>query len=131
MCSSRGCGPPGSLLFGFRGLASHALLGLLPLTLPALVVFAWCESHIEPHLVAGKGIKVGDRIQVGDLIGDVVEIGIIRTRLLEAGRAELASQANMEIEKIKQAGTMSPEGRKRLKYGTRAMFNQTINLDEE
>lgn len=36
-------------------------------------------------LVTGKGIRPGDRIQVGDVVGDVIEIGPLRTRLLEAG----------------------------------------------
>lgn len=36
-------------------------------------------------LVAGKGIKPGDRIKVGDLVGDVLDINLLHTRLLEAG----------------------------------------------
>ena len=39
-----GC-PAGLDLFGFRGLARHALLKLPLLPLAALVVFAWCDGH--------------------------------------------------------------------------------------
>ena len=75
--------------------------------------------------------KVWEEVESGRIDVATTKMQHLSTRLLEAGQDELAQQATMEIEKIKHAGTMSLEGRKRLKYGTRAMFNQTINLDDE
>lgn len=48
---------PGSFLFGFGGFggfASHAFLGLLLLPLPALVIFAWCDSHFGAYLIVRR-----------------------------------------------------------------------------
>ena len=75
--------------------------------------------------------KVWAEVEAGRIDVATTRMQHLSTRLLEAGKEDLAHQANMEIEKIKHAGTMSLEGRKRLKYGTRAMFNQTIKLDDE
>ncbi len=75
--------------------------------------------------------KVWSEVEAGRIDVATSRMRHLSTRLLEAGKDELAHQANMEIEKIQHAGTMSLEGRKRLKYGTRAMFNQTIKLDDE
>ncbi|MBI2609345.1 MAG: mechanosensitive ion channel [Deltaproteobacteria bacterium] len=36
-------------------------------------------------LVGAKGIKVGDRIQTGEVVGEVIEIGVLRTTLIEIG----------------------------------------------
>jgi hypothetical protein len=51
--------------------------------------------------------------------------------LLEAGETQLAQQASVEIERISQAGTMSLEGRKKLKFGTRALINRTSYFDND
>lgn len=75
--------------------------------------------------------KVWEEVEAGRIDVATKKMQHLSTRLLEAGQTELAQQASMEIEKIQHAGTMSLEGRKRLKYGTRAMFNQTIKLDDE
>ncbi len=75
--------------------------------------------------------KVWEEVEAGRIDVATTKMQHLSTRLLEAGQTELAQQASIEIEKIQHAGTMSLEGRKRLKYGTRAMFNQTIKLDDE
>ncbi len=75
--------------------------------------------------------KVWEEVEAGRVDVAATKMQHLSTRLLEAGQEELAHQATMEIEKINQAGTMSLEGRKRLKYGTRAMFNQVINADDK
>lgn len=54
----------------------------------------------------------------------------LTTRLLEGGETELARQAQMEASRLAHMGSMSPEGRKTIKYGTRALINETLNLDE-
>lgn len=36
-------------------------------------------------LVSGKGVRPGHRIQVGKVVGDVIEIGVFWTKLLEVG----------------------------------------------
>jgi hypothetical protein len=53
----------------------------------------------------------------------------LSTRLLEAGETQLAQQATQEVERLTNAGTMSLEGRKRLKYGTRALIDRQSPLD--
>ncbi|MEM7111550.1 MAG: VWA domain-containing protein [Chloroflexota bacterium] len=53
----------------------------------------------------------------------------LTTRLLEAGQTKLAQQAHLEAERLAKMGTLSSEGRKRLKYGTRALMTQTGRLN--
>jgi hypothetical protein len=49
---------------------------------------------------------------------------------LEAGQKELAQQAYAETERLLNVGTLSLEGRKRLKYGTRSLMTQSFHLDK-
>ena len=53
----------------------------------------------------------------------------LSTRLLEAGAPDLARQADFEAQQLLQTGGVSPSGRKRLKYGTRALTRKAIQLD--
>ena len=53
----------------------------------------------------------------------------LSTRLLEAGEPDLALQADFEARQLVQTGVLSPSGRKRLKYGTRALTQKTIQLE--
>lgn len=46
----------------------------------------------------------------------------LTTRLLEVGETELAAQAQREMQRLAQGEAMSDEGKKRLKYGTRALM---------
>lgn len=50
----------------------------------------------------------------------------LTTRLLEAGQPELAEQAKLEEQRLSQMGTLSLQGRKRLKYGTRSLITAAL-----
>lgn len=73
--------------------------------------------------------KVWEEVEAGRLDVAATRMHRLTTRLLEAGETQLAQQAQSEMERLAQAGTMSLEGRKRLKYGTRALVNQTAIPD--
>ncbi|MBK7895062.1 MAG: VWA domain-containing protein [Candidatus Promineifilaceae bacterium] len=69
--------------------------------------------------------KVWQEVEAGRLDVATTRMQHLSTRLLEAGEADLAQQAQQEIEQISRAGTMSLAGRKKLKYGTRALIDKT------
>lgn len=74
--------------------------------------------------------KVLDEVDAGQLESATKRMKHLTTRLLEAGQTRLAQQAYLEGERLANMGTLSSEGRKQLKYGTRALLAQTIiNLD--
>lgn len=52
---------------------------------------------------------------------------VLKTRLLEAGETDLAIQAEMETQRLSQLGTLSLQGRKRLKYGTRSLITSAMS----
>lgn len=52
---------------------------------------------------------------------------LLTTRLMEAGHRKLAAQAAREKERLTQMGSLSPAGKKRLKYGTRSLMNTAIS----
>jgi Ca-activated chloride channel family protein len=53
----------------------------------------------------------------------------LSTRFLEVGESRLAKQAELEARRLSVSGKLSPEGRKQLKYGTRALMGKTIQLE--
>jgi Ca-activated chloride channel family protein len=53
----------------------------------------------------------------------------LTARLSEAGHTEMAAQAQREALRLAQTGSVSADGRKRLKYGTRSLLSATISLD--
>lgn len=65
-------------------------------------------------------------LEAGRVDGATVRLQHLTQRLEEAGYDDLAVQARAETQKLLQMGTMSLEGRKRLKYGTRALL--TLDL---
>lgn len=68
--------------------------------------------------------KVWQEVEAGRLDAASTRMHHLSTRLLEAGETALAHQAQQEMARIANAGTMSLEGRKKLKYGTRALINK-------
>ncbi|MBE2220263.1 MAG: VWA domain-containing protein [Anaerolineae bacterium] len=74
--------------------------------------------------------KVWQDIEAGHIGVAATRLRHLTTRLLEAGEIQLAQQANAETERLNNAGELSEEGRKRLKFGTRAMIGQTLKLEE-
>ena len=74
--------------------------------------------------------KVLEEVDAGRLDVATRRMRHLTTRLLQAGQTQLAHQAHSEADRLENMGTMSMEGRKKLKYGTRALMNQTINLND-
>jgi len=73
--------------------------------------------------------KVMEDVEAGQLDVATRRMRHLTTRLLQAGQTQLAHQAHTEAERLANKGTISMEGRKKLKYGTRALMNQTLNLN--
>jgi hypothetical protein len=74
--------------------------------------------------------RVWEEVEVGNLPQATTRMRRLTTRLLEAGHTQLAQQAYAESERLANIGSLSVDGRKRLKYGTRSLMTQTINLEE-
>lgn len=68
--------------------------------------------------------KVWQDVEAGHLDAASTRMQHLSTRLLEAGETALAQQAQQEMARIANAGTMSLAGRKKLKYGTRALIHK-------
>jgi Ca-activated chloride channel family protein len=75
--------------------------------------------------------RVWEDVEAGDIELAARRMRHLTTRLLEAGEAQLAQQANLEMERIASAGTMSLDGRKKLKFGTRALINRTTYFEND
>lgn len=56
-------------------------------------------------------------------------MGHMATRLLEIDEPALARQATREAQQLARSGELSEEGRKRLKYGTRALTRKDLRLE--
>ncbi|HSM58755.1 MAG TPA: VWA domain-containing protein [Candidatus Sulfomarinibacteraceae bacterium] len=55
----------------------------------------------------------------------------LSTRLMAAGHTRLAEQASLEKQRLAQMGALSADGRKKLKYGTRALITTAIRLKKD
>jgi Ca-activated chloride channel family protein len=75
--------------------------------------------------------KVWQEVEAGHLDAASTRMQHLSTRLLEAGETALAHQAQQEMARIANAGTMSLAGRKKLKYGTRALINRAKPNEEQ
>ncbi|NCF66770.1 MAG: VWA domain-containing protein [Chloroflexi bacterium] len=73
--------------------------------------------------------KVWQEVELGQLDNAAMRMHHLSTRFLEVGESSLANQANVEARRLSRSGTLSPEGRKRLKYGTRTLMRETIQLE--
>jgi Ca-activated chloride channel homolog len=74
--------------------------------------------------------QVWQEVEEGNLEVATKRLRRLTTRLLEAGQTQLAQQAYAETERLASIGTLSLEGRKRLKYGTRSLMTQGLHLDK-
>jgi len=74
--------------------------------------------------------RVWQEVEAGRLDVATTRMNQLSTRLFEAGETALAQQAQQEMAHISQAGTMSLAGRKKLKYGTRALISKTNHNKE-
>jgi small-conductance mechanosensitive channel len=54
-------------------------------------------------IISSKLYKVGDRVQLGGVIGDVIDVGIIRTSLLEIGNWVQADQLTGRVIAVSNA----------------------------
>ena len=70
--------------------------------------------------------KAWQEVQAGETKRATRRMQRLTTRLKEAGHTELAQQAMMETQRLSQMGTLSQDGRKKLKYGTRSLITQTM-----
>jgi Ca-activated chloride channel homolog len=67
--------------------------------------------------------------QAGNLDQATRRMNHLTTRFLEAGETRLAQQTQVEVNRLAHVGTISLEGRKAIKYGTRALINETLKLN--
>lgn len=65
--------------------------------------------------------KAWEEAQSGRLDTAAARMRKLTTRYMETGDLRLARQAQLEAQQLAHSGTMSPEGRKMLKYGTRSL----------
>lgn len=73
--------------------------------------------------------RAWEEFEAGDTEMATKRMAALTTRLFEAGYPELAKQAEYEKQRLSQLGTLSVEGRKRLKYGTRSLLTTALNFD--
>jgi Ca-activated chloride channel family protein len=87
------------------------------------------QSPIPPDIVSAMGkltiYKMQERameeVQIGEIDAAVNRLKIVATRLLDIGEAELARAALLEAGRLSKTGSLSDEGRKKLRYGTRGL----------
>jgi Ca-activated chloride channel family protein len=60
-------------------------------------------------------------IEEGQIEPAVNRLKTMATRLLDIGETELARAALLEAGRLAQTGSLSPEGQKKIRYGTRAL----------
>jgi Ca-activated chloride channel family protein len=62
-----------------------------------------------------------EEVQSGEIDAAVSRLKTVATRLLDIGEAELARAALLEAGRLAKTGSLSDEGRKKLRYGTRGL----------
>lgn len=96
------------------------------------------DSEPPPDLV--KAVRLLNMVRMNEKVWEEVAAGNVgmaatrlrhlTTRLLEAGEIKLAQQAYAETERLATIGSLSSEGRKKLKYGTRAIIGGIASIDK-
>ncbi len=84
---------------------------------------------VPPDIVSAMGkltiFKMQERvmreIEVGQIEAAVKRLKTMATRLLDIGEAELARAALLEAGRLAHTGSLSSEGRKKIRYGTRGL----------
>ncbi|MDX1663844.1 MAG: VWA domain-containing protein [Candidatus Promineifilaceae bacterium] len=97
-----------------------------PLVPPPLIVRA-----VEMLTLYRLNEKAWAEFEAGDVKQATRRMGRLTQRLVDAGHTELAEHALQETQRLERQGTSTMEGRKRLKYGTRSLFTQTLKLDTD
>lgn len=75
--------------------------------------------------------KAWQEAQQGDANAATGRMERLATRLIEAGHTRLGQEVMAETRRLAQAGTLSAETRKRLKYETRSLLTKTIFWDDD
>lgn len=70
--------------------------------------------------------RAWDEAQSGKLDTAAARMRRLTALYMETGDLRLARQAQLEAQQLERMGTMSPEGRKLLKYGTRSLMGQAV-----
>jgi Ca-activated chloride channel family protein len=86
-------------------------------------------ATIPPDIVSAMGKltlfkmqeRAMDEIELGQIEPAVNRLKTLATRLLDIGEADLARAALLEAGRLAQTGSLSLEGRKRIRYGTRSL----------
>ncbi|MEI6044619.1 MAG: VWA domain-containing protein [Chloroflexota bacterium] len=79
-------------------------------------------KHIIEKVAAFKlQAKAWQDIASGDIASGTKRLATVSTRLLNMGEIDLASAVMDEVTNLKQRGSASAEGKKRIKYGTRGL----------
>jgi len=84
-------------------------------------------ASVPPDIAAAMGklaiFKMQDRamadIEMGRIEPAVSRLRTVATRLLDIGEVELARAALLEAGRLEQTGSLSPAGRKKIRFGTR------------
>lgn len=116
-----------------EGLINH------PFTIQFPLIIVGEEVTVTPHPQLVEAVRVLNMYRMNEKAWQEVEAGQIdlattrmrrlTTRLLESGHTQLAHQAQLETERLATVGTLSLDGRKKLKYGTRALLTKTLTIN--
>lgn len=75
--------------------------------------------------------KAWNEAEAGQMEAATKRMQRLTSRLMAAGHTKLAQQAMMETQRLSRMGTVSPEGRKKMKYGTRSLMSETVRLRKD
>lgn len=75
--------------------------------------------------------KAWSEAEAGKMEAATKRMQRLTSRLMSAGHTKLAQQAMMETQRLTRMGTVSPEGRKKMKYGTRSLISETVKLRKD
>ena len=112
-----------SLLFEETVTAVDLDTGIIP---PPVVLKA--VQMLNLHRINEKAWQ---DFEAGDSGKATKRMEVLTTRLMEAGHPELAEQVKLEKQRLILMGTVSQEGRKRLKYGTRSLLTTALSFDND
>jgi len=87
------------------------------------------EETVPPRIVSALGKlaifkmqeKTLDDLERGEVEQASQRLETMATRLLNIGELELAKSALLEAGRLARTGHLSPEGRKKIRYGTRSL----------
>ncbi|MFW5940897.1 MAG: vWA domain-containing protein [bacterium] len=99
------------------------------------------EPELSPPPIVIKAVEMLNLHRMNEKAWEEFEAGktalatrrmdTLSTRLMAAGHTRLAEQAALEKQRLAQRGAVSQDGRKKLKYGTRALITTAIRLQKD